>query len=131
MTTSLSVNDTNTDVKVKVTVVKLMGQDQEDVEVAWGEVEEKAITAAYERPEARPTGKFQVKLSNADAVASTLTVKFQFSKELLEEKKEAAEAGDLVAKGRAANKESTKEPADAEEKKEPAGDRAHSPDLPR
>ena len=34
--TALSVNSTNNDINLKVTLVKLMGQDQDDVEIAYG-----------------------------------------------------------------------------------------------
>ena len=68
-------NNTDVDINLKVTVVKLMGQDQEDVEVAWGVVPTSRIQTAYETAEAMPKS-FPVDLNNADGVDGTLKVKF-------------------------------------------------------
>ena len=90
-------NDTEADISLKVTVVKLTGQNEEDVEIAWGKIDVDKMEYAYANEGIMPKS-FPVTLNNATGAGGEIKVSIRFSKELLEEQKEKEAAGDLAKK---------------------------------
>ena len=73
ISTSLAVNDTEADINLRVTIVKLTGQNEEDIEIAWGTVPLDRIEYAYENEGIMPKS-FPIELNNAKGVDGKINI---------------------------------------------------------
>ena len=92
-------DDTDADVNMKVTVVKLTENDKEEEkgEMGWATVPVSRLAASYAAPGAMPKS-FPLDLNTNDGAGGTLKIKLRFSTELLAGQKETAAAGELAKK---------------------------------
>ena len=77
-------SDTEGDLAMKATLVKLTGNNEEDVEIAWGTVPVNDISAAYAVPNNTKPKSFPIELNNADGADGVLKINLRFTTELLE-----------------------------------------------